>query len=141
MTHNIPTNVTQEKQESLYHIVDDGEVVVQLLSVFENGSLHISKVDDTDSTGQYQCTAVNRLGVAKGDVQLTVVGGMAVFYFAFYCFKINPCIRSELCSRFTKLLQYHNVKFIQSIKSLRIDINLVFMFSITVLHYTQISYR
>ena len=82
MTHDIPTNVTQEKQERLDTVVDGYKHVVQLLSVFENGSLHISKVDHTDSTGQYQCTAANRLGVAKGDVQLTVVGGMAVMYVA-----------------------------------------------------------
>ena len=52
--------------------------------ILENGTLYISEVDSPDSQGHYQCTAVNRLGSAKGDISLTVVGGMAGFHFALY---------------------------------------------------------
>ncbi|KAL9961359.1 hypothetical protein ACROYT_G030281 [Oculina patagonica] len=82
VTHSgVPTNVTQEKTESLHTIDNLGNVVVQLLKVFENGTLHISEVDRADSAGQYQCTAVNRLGVANRDVKLTVVGGYVTVEF------------------------------------------------------------
>lgn len=50
--------------------------------MFENGTMHISEVDYPDSNGQYQCTAVNRLGIAKGDVRLTVVGGTCMACFS-----------------------------------------------------------
>jgi len=63
------------------------EKTEQVLKVFENGTLHISEVDYPDSQGHYQCTAVNRLGIAKGDISLTVVGGMAGFNFALYMCK------------------------------------------------------
>ena len=82
VTHsNVPTNITQKKPVSLRTRIGD-ETTVQVLEVFENGALNISEVDYPDSNGRYQCTAVNRLGIAKSDIRLTVVGGMGGFYFA-----------------------------------------------------------
>lgn len=52
----------------------DGKLFKQKLEMFENGTLHIFEVDYWHSSNKYQCIAVNRLGVAKGDVHLTVVG-------------------------------------------------------------------
>ena len=60
--------------------------------MFENGTLHIFEVDYPHSKKEYRCTAVNRLGVAKGDVRLTVVGGMPFFFvfnFALYMCEIG----------------------------------------------------
>ena len=83
VTHsNTPTNITQGNSVSVLSTVDGR--VLQTLEVFVNGTLHISNVDQTDSAVKYQCTAVNRLGVAKADVKLTVVGGMTVL-FPLYC--------------------------------------------------------
>jgi len=83
VTHsNIQTNITQRDSVSLRtHI--GGELTDQVLKVFENGTLHISEVDYPDSQGHYQCTAVNRLGIAEGNIDLKVVGGMASFNFPY----------------------------------------------------------
>ena len=78
VTHSEPTNITQGTPVLLETRIGD-ETTEQVLKVFENGTLHISEVDYPDSRGHYQCTAVNRLGIAKGDIRLTVVGGMAGF--------------------------------------------------------------
>jgi len=83
VTHsNIQTNITQRDPVLLQTLIG-GELTDQVLKVFENGTLHISEVDYPDSQGHYQCTAVNRLGIAEGNINLTVVGGMASFNFAY----------------------------------------------------------
>lgn len=82
VTHsNTQTNITQRDSVRLRTQIG-GELTDQVLKVFENGTLHISEVDYPDSKGHYQCTAVNRLGIAEGNINLTVVGGMASFNFA-----------------------------------------------------------
>jgi len=74
VTHfGVPKNITKGDPVSLISNVG-GKFVVQELEVFENGTLHIFEVDYPHSKKEYRCTAVNRLGVAKGDVRLTVVG-------------------------------------------------------------------
>ncbi|XP_020615291.1 angiopoietin-1 receptor-like isoform X2 [Orbicella faveolata] len=74
VTHsNKATNITERNPVLLETRIGD-EKTEQVLKVFENGTLHISEVDYPDSQGHYQCTAVNRLGIAKGDISLTVVG-------------------------------------------------------------------
>lgn len=81
VTHfGVPKNITKGDPVSLTSNVG-GKFVVQELEVFENGTLHIFKVDYPHSKKEYRCTAVNRLGVAKGDVRLTVVGGTPVCFF------------------------------------------------------------
>ena len=74
------SNVTLEKPLTLAGTIDleSGIVTVQTLTVLENGSLNISNVDDQGSKRKYKCVVINRLGVATGNVQLTLVGGMNV---------------------------------------------------------------
>lgn len=87
VTHsNEPTNVTQGNSTNLTTRVG-AEITLQVLKVSEDGTLSISEVDYPDSQGHYQCTVVNRLGIAKGDIELTVVAGMADFHFALYMCK------------------------------------------------------
>lgn len=86
VTHfGVPKNITRGDPVSLISDVN-GKLIVQKLEMFENGTLHIFEVDYPHSEKQYQCTAVNRLGVAKGNVRLTVVGGMFVCLFVLLCF-------------------------------------------------------
>lgn len=83
VTHsNTQINITQREPVTLKTRIGD-ELTTQVLTVFENGTLHISEVDYPDSQGHYECTAVNRLGIAEGNIDLTVVGGMASFNFAY----------------------------------------------------------
>jgi len=80
------TNVTQGNPKSVFVNVGEPDQFSQQLMVYQNGSLTISPVDTSDSAGQYQCTAVNRLGVAKGAVELKVIGGRI----GFCCVLIDP---------------------------------------------------
>lgn len=61
--------VTQGDPEILFSIED-----IRTLTVYDNGSLVISRVLPSNSGGQYECTAANRLGTAYGNVSITVVG-------------------------------------------------------------------
>lgn len=90
VTHSgTPTNVTKGETVHLLTIADG---TTQSLTAYENGTLYISAVDHMDSKVQYQCTAMNRLGTAKGDVHLTVVGGMT------FCLILTSSRRWNLCS-------------------------------------------
>jgi len=82
---DLSINVTQGNPKSFGVGVGE-ENFLQHLTVYQNGSLAISRVVTSDSTGQYHCTAVNRLGVAKGAVELKVVGGRI----GFCCVLIDP---------------------------------------------------
>ena len=76
VTHlSIPENVTEGGEKVYFNDVVGGILVQRELKVTSNGSLVISQVIHSDSTVQYQCTAFNRLGVAKVDVYLTVLSG------------------------------------------------------------------
>ena len=78
VTHSSKSiNVTNGTPKILRGFVVD-QVFEQQLTVYQNGTLHISEVLAADSSGQFQCTAVNRLGLAKGAVILTLVGGRSV---------------------------------------------------------------
>lgn len=93
VTHsNVPTNITQGRSTSLTTRIG-AEFTKQVLNVLKDGTLSISEVDYPDSQGHYQCTVVNRLGIAKGDINLTVVKGMAGFHFALYMCKTRWRVR------------------------------------------------
>ena len=97
VTHfGVPKNITKGDPASLTSKVG-GKFIVQELEVFENGTLHIFEVDYPHSEKKYRCTAVNRLGVAKSDVGLTVVGGIPVFclfvcLFVFFAVCLFVCL-------------------------------------------------
>lgn len=76
VTHlSIPNNVTEGGRKLYFDDIVDGIRVQRELKVTRDGSLVIPQVLYSDSMVQYQCTAINRLGVAKVDVYLTVVKG------------------------------------------------------------------
>ena len=62
----------------------DGTSFPRQLTVYDNGTLHISKVNAADSSGRFQCTAINHLGSAYGNVSLVLVGGRSVKQFCQY---------------------------------------------------------
>ena len=96
VTHsNEPTNITQGTSVTLTTRVG-AEITKQVLKVSENGTLYISEVDYPDSQGHYQCTVVNRLGIAKADIDLTVVAGMDGFHFALYMCKTGWRVRENI---------------------------------------------
>ena len=75
VTHlSTSVNVTNGAPRFL-NVVTDVRTFQQKLTVYQNGTLHISEVHPTDSSGQFQCTAFNRLGLAKGAVILTLFRG------------------------------------------------------------------
>lgn len=109
-------NVTQGSPKSLYLFVGE-ENYKQDLTVYQNGALNISEVRDGDSAGQYQCTAVNLLGVAKSSVKLQVVGGRNALQFCnllvrvfFLCY-----LSKSLCSfalRARRILTIQTIYFL-----------------------------
>ncbi|CAH3018175.1 unnamed protein product [Porites evermanni] len=59
----------------------DGTSFPRQLTVYDNGTLHISEVNAADSSGRFQCTAINHLGSAYGNVSLVLVGDYATVNF------------------------------------------------------------
>ena len=76
VTHpTLTVNVTVASPKTLFGRLADGTSFQQTLTVYDNGTLHISEVNAADSSGRFQCTAINHLGSAYGNVSL---GGRSV---------------------------------------------------------------
>ena len=85
VTHRTLTiNVTVASPNGLYGELTDGTFFEQNFTVYDNGTLHISEVNAADSSGRFQCTAINHLGSAYGNVSLVLVGGRSVKQFCQY---------------------------------------------------------
>lgn len=95
VTHlSTSVNVTNGAPRFL-NVVTDVRTFQQKLTVYQNGTLHISEVHPTDSSGQFQCTAFNRLGLAKGAVILTL-------------FRDDATVKFEITIVWTAILKKHN---------------------------------
>ena len=82
VTHpTLTVNVTVASPSGLFGKLTDGTFFEQNLTVYDNGTLHISEVNVADSSGRFQCTAINHLGLAYGSVSLVLVGGRSVKQF------------------------------------------------------------
>lgn len=85
VTHpTLTVNVTVASPEFIIATPADGKPFPQQLTVYDNGTLHISEVIAADSSGRFQCTAINHLGSAYGNVSLVLVGGRSVKLFFQY---------------------------------------------------------
>ena len=85
VTHPTETvNVTVGSPKLIIVTPADGTSFRQQLTVYDNGTLHISDVNAADSLGRFQCTAINHLGSAYGNVSLVLVGGRSVKQFCQY---------------------------------------------------------
>ena len=82
VTHQkLTVNVTVASPNVLFGNLTDGTFFQQNLIVHDNGTLHISEVNAADSSGRFQCIAINHLGSAYGSVSLVLVGGRSVKQF------------------------------------------------------------
>ena len=82
VTHpTLTVNVTVASPNGLFGKLTDGTFFQQNLTVYDNGTLHISEVNAADSSGRFQCIAINHLGSAYGSVSLVVVRGRSVKQF------------------------------------------------------------
>lgn len=85
VTHpTLTVNITVASSKTLSGKLSDGTSFQQQLTVYDNGTLHISDVNAADSSGRFRCTAVNHLGSAYGNVSLMLVGGRSVKQFFQY---------------------------------------------------------
>ena len=104
VTHRTLTiNVTVASPNGLYGELTDGTFFQQNFTVYDNGTLHISEVNAADSSGRFQCIAINHLGSAYGNVSLVLVGGRSVKQFCQYFWRYllvsdnrNGCIRPSV---------------------------------------------
>jgi len=82
VTHpTLTENVTVASPTLIIATPAGGTSFRQQLTVYDNGTLHISEVIAADSSGRFQCTAINHLGSAYGNVSLVLVGGRSVKQF------------------------------------------------------------
>ena len=82
VTHpTLTVNVTVASSITLYGKLADGTSFQQRLTVYDNGTLHISDVYAADSLGRFQCIAMNDIGSAYGNVSLVMVRGRSVRQF------------------------------------------------------------
>ena len=77
----LTVNVTVASSKILFGTLTDGPSFQQQLTVYGNGTLHISDVNAADSSGRFQCIAMNEFGSAYGNVSLVVVAGRSVRQF------------------------------------------------------------
>lgn len=85
VTHaTLTVNVTVASSKFIIATPADGKSFPQQLTVYDNRTLHISEVIAADSSGRFQCTAINHLGSAYGNVSLVLVGGRSVKQFFQY---------------------------------------------------------
>ena len=82
VTHpTLTVNVTVASSIALDVKLGDGTSFQQQLTVYDNGTLHISQVNAADNSGRFQCIAMNDFGSAYGNVSLVVVAGRSVRQF------------------------------------------------------------
>lgn len=82
VTHQALTvNVTVASSKILLGKLADGTSFQQQLTVYNNGTLHISDVNAADNSGRFQCIAMNDFGSTYGNVSLVVVAGRSVRQF------------------------------------------------------------
>ena len=82
VTHpTLPVNVTVVSPKILFGKLADGTSFQQQLTVYDNGTLHISEVNAADNSGRFQCIAMNDFGSAYGNVSLVVLAGRSVRQF------------------------------------------------------------
>lgn len=82
VTHpTLTVNVTVASSITLYGKLGDGTSFQQQLTVYDNGTLHISEVNAADNSGRFQCMAMNDFGSAYGNVSLVVVADYATVNF------------------------------------------------------------
>lgn len=85
VTHaTLTVNVTVANRKFIIATPAVGKPFPQQLTVYDNRTLHISEVIAADSSGRFQCIAINHLGSAYGNVSLVLVGGRSVKQFFQY---------------------------------------------------------
>lgn len=85
VTHQqVTKNVTVASLDEVVRVLADGTSFTQQSTVYDNGTLHISEVSAADTLGRFQCTAINHLGSAYGNVSLVLVKGRTVKQFCQY---------------------------------------------------------
>ncbi|KAM7431805.1 Immunoglobulin superfamily member 10 [Porites harrisoni] len=82
VTHpTLTVNVTVASPKILFGKLADGTSFQQQLTVYDNGTLHISEVNAADNSGRFQCIAMNDFGSAYGNVSLVVLADYATVNF------------------------------------------------------------
>lgn len=82
VTHaTLTVNVTVANRKFIIATPAVGKPFPQQLTVYDNRTLHISEVIAADSSGRFQCIAINHLGSAYGNVSLVLVGDYATVNF------------------------------------------------------------